>query len=93
MTIGQVITVPSCPGAVSSVLDGASYSLACSQAWETKTGYLIDSSQQAQTELVLNSSGVDWSAAQLTFGLGLVMYATGAGIGLIINVLRKLRNP
>lgn len=91
MAIGQTITAPSCPGTLTSSFDGATYSLLCSQAWESKTGYLIDSTQQTQIELLLNQSGIDWDAVELTFSLGLVLYATGAGIGLFLNLLRKAK--
>lgn len=57
----------------------------------TTTAYLIDATQSSQIEMMLVQSGIDWDTVGLSFGLGLLMYAVGAGIGLIINVVRNAR--
>lgn len=45
------------------------------------------------TEGPLNSIvyGIDWSVVEWIFGAGLIIFATGAAIGSIINVVRKTR--
>lgn len=35
--------------------------------------------------------GVDWSVVEWIFGSGLVLFAVGAGIGAVLNIVRKAR--
>lgn len=35
--------------------------------------------------------GIDWTVVEWIFGAGLVMFATGAAVGAVINVVRKAR--
>jgi|GEM_PF-1459563 hypothetical protein len=57
----------------------------------TVSAYLVDPSESSQMELMLVNSGVDWTAVSEIFGGGLLLWAVGAGIGLILNVLRKAK--
>lgn len=45
------------------------------------------------TEGPLNSIvyGIDWTVVEWIFGAGLVMFATGAAVGSVINIVRKAR--
>jgi hypothetical protein len=53
--------------------------------------YLINPAYQTQTEIMLNQSGIDWTAVYDAFGMSLLMFATGLGVGLIYNQVKKLR--
>ena len=55
------------------------------------TAYLIDPLYQSQTELLLAQSGINWDDVYYSFGLSLVMFAVGAGVGVLINLMRKVR--
>lgn len=35
--------------------------------------------------------GIDWTVVEWIFGAGLVMFATGAAVGSVINIVRKAR--
>jgi hypothetical protein len=62
---------------------------------ESKTGlvpaYLIDPSYQAQAEIMLNQSGIDWTAVYDSCGMSLLMFAVGSGCGLLVNLIKKVR--
>lgn len=54
------------------------------------SGHLLPS---CDTPGPLNSIvyGIDWTVVEWIFGAGLVMFATGAAVGAVINVVRKAR--
>lgn len=57
----------------------------------TVSAYLVDPSQGTQMELMLVNSGVDWAAVGEIFLGGLALWGVGAGVGLVINQLRKMK--
>lgn len=73
--------------------------LVCSQAvtpcppehQQTITAFLLDPSAAGSIQLVLDQGGVDWAAVQDVFLSALALYGVGIGVGLIINVVRKLK--
>lgn len=57
----------------------------------TVQAYLIDPIYQTQTDFLMVQSGIDWQVVYDTFGMSLFLFATGAGVGLLINIVRKAR--
>lgn len=53
--------------------------------------YLIDPAYQTQTEIMLSQSGIDWAVVQESFGYGLLLFAVGLGLGMIVNLIKKVR--
>ena len=57
----------------------------------TVQGYLIDSVNAPLMDVLLTQSGIDWQSVYDAFGMSLFMFATGLGVGLIFNIVKKLR--
>lgn len=57
----------------------------------TTAGFLIDQGYSAQAEILLASSGIDWTTVVDAFGMSLLMFAVGLGFGLITNIVKKAR--
>lgn len=89
--ISQSVTFPYCDGVLSQ--DPQTNAALCSGVWRTIQALAIDPANQATLGTVLDTGGVDWSTVEWIFGSGLVLFVTGAGIGVVINVVRKARNP
>ena len=87
MAIGQIVTLPYCDGVMTQV-DAAP---ACAGTWKTVTGFLIDTSQQTALNTLLVEGSIDWASVEWIFGSGLVLFAVGAGIGSIVNIIRKAK--
>ncbi len=87
MAIGQLATLPYCEGTLTQI-DGGPI---CAGTWKTATGFLIDPSQQTALTTLLTDGPVDWATVEWIFGSGLVLFAVGAGVGAIVNVIRKAR--
>jgi hypothetical protein len=64
----------------------------CPVGYETTVqSYLIDPLYQTQTDFLLAQSGIDWQAVYDAFGMSLLLFAVGAGCGLLINVVKKVK--
>jgi len=55
------------------------------------TGTAIDAQILYSDGTGIFTSGIDWQVVYDTFGMSLLLFATGAGIGLLINVVRKTK--
>ena len=58
---------------------------------QVASGVLIDSGQLANVTAIINSGGIDWEVVQTVAGYSLLFFGIGAGIGLILNVLRRMK--
>jgi len=89
--ISQSVTLPYCDGVLSQ--DPQTNAPVCSGVWRTIQTLALDPANQATLGAVLDTGGVDWTTVEWIFGSGLILFATGAGIGGVINLVRKARNP
>lgn len=84
-TIGSVKLITYCAVPVSN-------NAACpSSQIRAYSAYVLEPSSAPYLEYLLNQGGVDWSALEYGFGGGLACFAVGAGVGLIINVIKKFK--
>jgi hypothetical protein len=88
--IGQLVNIPICSSG--AVANGPAGELVCTGGtWSTVNGFLLDASQQPQLTVLLENGGIDWETVEWMFFGGLSLFVAGAGVGLIINVLRRLK--
>ncbi len=79
-------------GTIENVITCASAVSPCPvEAQITKSVYLVNPSYASVYDQLMNITSIDWTTVVEAFGLGLVMFATGSGVGLLINVVRQLR--
>lgn len=93
MPLVQPISAVICNGTLSS--DAVTHSPVCTGTpgtWSTVSTLAIDPAASATLTTVLETGGVDWSIVEWVFGSGLVLFAVGAGIGAVLNVVRKARH-
>lgn len=86
--IAQSVTLPYCDGVLSQDLNGSPL---CSGLWRTVQTLALDPANQSPLAALLDTGGVDWATVEWVFGAGLILFATGAGIGGVINVVRKAK--
>ena len=89
----QSSTFPVCSGVISQTQSPQTGDmlLSCSQPWGQAAGILIDPAYQAQLELMLDHSGIDWNAVMTAFGVCMSLFITGAILGVYINLTRKVK--
>lgn len=88
MATGQVLALAYCDGTLTQ--SGEGYPI-CSGLWKSAQGFLLDTSQQTAISTLLSEGPVDWATVEWIFGSGLVLFAVGAGVGVVINMIRKVR--
>lgn len=81
---------PHCPGNMS--IDPVSNAPTCDQPWQAIQTLAIDPSASSILTVLLDQGGVDWSTVEWIFGSGLILFATGAGVGAVVQIVRKARN-
>lgn len=80
-----------CTGSWIQVDATALVNLVNSPSFAKASGLLSDPAFLSSLDWMVNQGGVDWTALEFTFGGGLTLFAVGAGVGLVINVVKKLR--
>lgn len=83
------VTIAHCAGTVTSDGNG---NPVCSVPWQSLQTLAIDPASSSILTTLLDSGGVDWSTVEWIFGSGLILFATGAGVGVVVQIARRARH-